>query len=147
MQAFFNYLDRNSGVGLLILRLFVSIRLIYGVLDNVLSWNKMLEFKDFLQTFNFPVPLISAIVSVYAQLFAGLSFLLGWKIRYAAVLMIINFIVAVLAVHLGQTFEQMTVPLAMLFISVLFLFQGAGKYALDRRKIINNKNRFNNSDI
>ncbi len=133
MQSFFNWLDRRKDAGVLLLRLFTGIRLIYGVLDNVLSWHRMLEFRDFLQAFHFPLPLVSAIVSVYTQLFAGISYILGWKIRYAAILMIINFVVAELMVHLNQTFEQMTPALAMLFISILFLFQGAGKYSFDNR--------------
>lgn len=133
MQSFFNWLDRRKDAGILLLRLFTGIRLIYGVLDNVLSWHRMLEFRDFLQAFHFPLPLVSAIVSVYAQLFAGISYIFGWKIRYAAILMIINFAVAELMVHLNQTFEQMTPALAMLFISILFLFQGADKYSFDNR--------------
>jgi putative oxidoreductase len=58
-------------------------------------------------------------------------FIVGWKIRYAAILMIINFLIAVIMVHWRDTFEQMTSALAMLFSSLLFLFYGAGKYSLD----------------
>lgn len=133
MQPFFAWLDRNKDVGILLLRLFAGVRLVYGVIDNVLSWKHMLLFRDFLQQFHFPAPLLSAIVSVYAQLLAGLMFAVGWKIRYAAILMIINFLVAIFMVHWGQTFEQMTPALALLFISILFLFYGPGKYSLDRR--------------
>lgn len=134
MKSLFGYLNNHPGIGIFILRLFTGVRLIYGVIDNVLNWDRMIEFKDFLEQFRFPLPLISAIVSVYAQLFAGISYLLGWQIRYAAILMIINFTIAVLMVHWGQTFDQMTSPLSMLFISVLLLFQGAGKYSLDRKR-------------
>ncbi|MDB5250294.1 MAG: DoxX family protein [Segetibacter sp.] len=134
MKSLFGYLNNDPGIGIFILRLFTGVRLIYGVIDNVLNWDRMIEFKDFLEQFHFPLPLISAIVSVYAQLFAGISYLLGWQIRYAAILMIINFTIAVLMVHWGQTFDQMTSPLSMLFISVLLLFQGAGKYSLDRKR-------------
>lgn len=133
MQPFFAWLDRNKDVGILLLRLFAGVRLVYGVIDNVLSWKHMLLFRDFLQQFHFPVPLLSAIVSVYAQLLAGIMLAVGWKIRYAAILMIINFLVAIFMVHWGQTFEQMTPALALLFISILFLFYGPGKYSLDRR--------------
>ena len=134
MQSFFTWLDRNKDVGVLLLRLFIGARLIYGVVDNVFSWEHMLKFRDFLQQFNFPMPLVSAVVSVYAQLIAGLMFVVGWKVRYAAILMVINFLVAILAVHLNESVEQMTPALAILFSSLLFLFQGAGRYSLDYRK-------------
>ena len=126
-----NWLDRNRDIGTLILRLFIGIRLVYGVLDNVLSWEHMLKFRDFLQLFHFPVPLVAAIISVYAQLLAGIMFILGWRTRLAAILMIINFIVAIIMVHRKDTFEAATPPLTMLFCSVFFLFNGAGKYSLD----------------
>jgi putative oxidoreductase len=130
-----HYIKRNPDVGVLLLRLFVSVRLLYGVLDNITNWSRMLEFKDFLQLFHFPMPLVSAVVSVYAQAIAAVLIGVGWKIRWAAVLMIINFAVAVLVVHRGQSFEQMTPPLALLFSSTLFLFAGAGRYSADREPL------------
>ncbi len=93
----------------------------------------MIKFRDFLQQFNFPIPLVAAIVSVYAQLLAGVMFIPGWKIRFAAILMIINFLIAILMVHWGEKLEPMTPALAILFISILFFFQGAGKYSFDNR--------------
>jgi len=133
MNNFFIWFDDRKDIGVLLLRLFVGVRLIYGVIDNVTSWEHMIKFRDFLQQFNFPIPLVAAIVSVYAQLLAGVMFILGWKIRFAAILMIINFLIAILMVHWGEKLEPMTPALAILFISILFLFQGAGKYSLDNR--------------
>jgi len=122
-------LNKQSDAGVLLLRLFVGVRLIYGVTDNIFSWQHMLQFRDFLQAFHFPFPLVCAVISVYAQLLAGIMIILGWKIRLAAFLMIINFSIAVL-VHRNDTFEQMTPALALLFCCVLFLFQGGGRYSL-----------------
>ena len=126
---------KNKDVGILLLRLFIGVRLIYGVLDNVLHWERMIEFADFLRQFRFPFPLVSAIVSVYAQLIAGILILTGWKIRWAALVMVINFLVALIMVHRGQTLEQMTPALAILFSSLLFFFTGAGKYSLDKEPL------------
>jgi len=133
MNNFFIWFDDRKDIGVLLLRLFVGVRLIYGVIDNVTSWEHMIKFRDFLQQFNFPIPLVAAIVSVHAQLLAGVMFILGWKIRFAAILMIINFLIAILMVHWGEKLEPMTPALAILFISILFFFQGAGKYSLDNR--------------
>ena len=67
-------------VGVLLLRLFVGIRLIYGVIDNILSWNRMVEFEQFSVQYHFHFPLISAVVSVYGHLLDGIMIILGWKI-------------------------------------------------------------------
>jgi putative oxidoreductase len=99
----------------------------------------MILFRDFLQQSKFPFPLVSAIVSVYAQLVSGLMIVFGWKIRIAALLMILNCAIAVLMVHLGQSFEQMTPAMAILFSNVLFLFYGTGKYAIDKQPAHNDK--------
>lgn len=114
------------------MRLFIGLRLIYGVQDNVLSWDHMLRFRDFLQQFHFPLPLVCAVVSVYAQLIAGIMIIVGWRIRYAAILMIINFLVALIMIHRNQTVEEMTAPMAILFSAILFLFAGAGRMAIEK---------------
>lgn len=93
----------------------------------------MEKFRDFVQQFGVPIPMVSAILSVYAQLFSGIMILIGWKIRIAALLMILNFLVAIIMVHWGQSFEQMTPPLAILFSSLLFLFYGAGRISIDSK--------------
>src|SRR5687767_14710498 len=115
MKSFYTWLAKNEDTGILLLRLFIGIRLIYGVVDNIFSWVHMLEFKLFLAKFNFPFPLISAIVSVYAQAIAGIMILIGWKIRIAAILMIVNFFVALSMVHRHDSFEGMTPALAIFF--------------------------------
>ncbi len=120
-----------SATGLLILRLFIGVRIVYGVADNIFSWKHMVAFRDFLEQYDFPLPMYSAFLSVYAQFFAGVTFLVGWKVRYAGAAMVLNFTIALVMVHWGQSFEQMTPPLAMLFISLALLFQGGGRYALD----------------
>jgi putative oxidoreductase len=126
------WLDKNKDVGLLLLRLFVGMRLLYGVADNIVDWERMIEFGNFLEQNGFPFPLASAMISVYAQFLSGLMIIIGFKIRLVAFLMIINFLVALAMVHLHDSFEGMTPALAMLFSSVLFLFYGAGRFAPKR---------------
>ncbi len=73
------WLNRNKDVGVLLLRLFIGVWLIYGVQDNILHWNRMLEFEKFLNTFNFPFPLVCAVVSIYAQAVAAVMIILVGK--------------------------------------------------------------------
>lgn len=117
-----NWLDHNKDIGVLLLRLFIGTRILYGVTDNVLSWTHMIAFIDFLQADGFALPLLSAVVSVYVQFISGLLIITGFYIRLAAGAMIINFTVALLMVHLRDSFERMTPALAMLFANILFLF-------------------------
>lgn len=124
--------ERNYHWGAFLLRLFIGARLIYGVSDNVLSWQHMLQFRDFLKAFHFPFPLISAVLSVYLQLLAGVMIIVGWRIRYAAIAMILNFMVALVMVHRNDSIESMTPALAILFCCILFLFQGAGRISIDK---------------
>jgi putative oxidoreductase len=120
----------HSHIGLLILRIFIGLRLIHGVVDNIVSWTKMEEFAGFLSSFGFPFPILSAVVSVYAQFFAGIAILIGYQIRVAAALMIFNFVVALIMVHRHDSVEGMTPALAMLFGSACLFFTGAGKWKL-----------------
>lgn len=130
--SFTTWLDRHRDLGVLALRLFVGARLVYGVLDNVISGEHMREFEQFLTQFHFPWPAVAAPLSVYAQLLTGLAILLGWQTRLAALLMMVNFAVALLMVHRQDTVEGATPALALFFCCVLLFFQGAGRFAMDK---------------
>ena len=130
-ERLFSPIDRYRDYAPLFLRLFVGWHLIYGVQDNILSWERMLEFRDFLTKFNFPIPLVSAVVSVYAQFICGVLYILGLFTRPAAAVMIFNFIAALLMVHLGDQYPTAALAFAMLSGSLSVLFNGAGKPSVD----------------
>lgn len=123
----------NWSIGILLLRFFIGARLIYGVIDNIISWQQMEEFAAFLSANGFPFPLASAISSVAVQFIGGVFVLLGFKIKWACVLLAFNFIVAIVFFHLrvSDSVEGMTPALAMLFGSLTLFFTGAGQYAVD----------------
>ncbi len=126
------WFSSKSDVGLLVIRLFIGLRIIYGVFDNIISWNKMMEFAGFLKASGFPLPTFCAVLSVYAQFICGVLILIGYKTRFAAFILAFNFIIAIVMVHLNDSIEAMTPALAMLFISVGLLFTGAGKWAIEK---------------
>jgi putative oxidoreductase len=125
--------ESKKEYGVIFLRIIIGWRLIDGTQDNVLSWARMLEFRDFLDHHHVAYPLLAANVSVYAQFICGILYILGLFIRPAALIMIINFIVALIIVHIGTTFQESFAALMMLFGSAFFLFHGAGKLSLDER--------------
>jgi putative oxidoreductase len=133
VHRFNRSLARFAAYASLPIRLLLGWHLVYGVQDNVLSYARMLEFRDFLLQNGFPVPLLSAYVSVYAQLLGGACYLAGLFTRAAAVLMIVNFLVALLMVHWGGPYVAAFPALVMLSGSVFLLLNGPGRPSADRR--------------
>lgn len=123
----------NSAIGILLLRIFIGARLFYGVIDNVISWEHMKAFAQFLELNHFPFPTVNAIISVYVQFIGSILILVGIKTRIAAAILVINFIVALLGFHIpaNDSIELMTPALAMLFGCLTLFFTGAKRYSLD----------------
>jgi putative oxidoreductase len=126
-----SWLDRHRDVGALFIRLAVGTRLISGTQDNVFSYARMQEFEAFLAGHGTPFPLLSAIVSVYAQFVCGALFIVGLWTRPAAVVMIVNFLAALIIAHRRTPFEVTWPALMMLAGALFFLFHGAGRPSID----------------
>ncbi|HEU4595604.1 MAG TPA: DoxX family protein [Pyrinomonadaceae bacterium] len=124
-------LEKYRDFGALFLRLVVGAFLVYGTQDNVFSFARMKEFEHFLAARGVPVPLLAAFVSAYAQFVCGILFIFGAATRAAAVVMIINFVAALLIAHRGDSFQGMLAALMMLASAFFFLLHGAGKPSVD----------------
>lgn len=131
LDLFLSFFRRHRKYGVLFLRVAIGVFLIYGVQDNIFSWERMLEFRDFLEANGMPFPLFSACLSVYVQFFCGIMLLLGVAVRLAGLLLIFNFTVAILLVHIGQTFQQYYPAAQLIAVGFFFLFNGAGPVSLD----------------
>lgn len=125
-------LDRYSDMGLLALRAFVGVFLIWGVQDNVLSEARMEEFVRFVRANGFPWPAVMARVSVYAQLVTGVLLVVGLLTRLAGIILAGHFMIAVAVVHWGQDFRAQWPALILVFLSVFFALHGGGRWAADR---------------
>ncbi|HYR28591.1 MAG TPA: DoxX family protein [Thermoanaerobaculia bacterium] len=128
-----NGFDGRREYGLLFFRLIIGFHLVYGTADNVFSTERMHEFSKFLAANGTPLPLFSAYLSAWAQFICGILFLLGAFIRPAALVMIINFIAALLIAHRTGGYPPAALALIMLFSSIGFLIHGAGKPSWDER--------------
>lgn len=133
------YFENRKDYGAIFLRLIIGWRLIEGTQDNVFSWERMIEFRDFLSQRGVIYPLLAAHVSVYAQFICGILYIIGAFVRPAAIIMIINFIAALYIAHLGTTFQQSFEALMMLFASMFFLVYGAGKISVDQWRLSKKK--------
>jgi len=124
-----NFLDWS----LLIVRLAFGFRILYGVIDNVIDWDRMIEFEHFLSANGFPFPLLAAVVSVYAQFLSSISWLAGYKIKISSGIMFLNFSVAIFGFHFasGDSYLGMAPAIHLAVISILLFTTGAGKLSLD----------------
>lgn len=123
-----NYADH----GLLLLRLAFGFRLIYGTQDNIFRWAQMMEFSSFLELNGFPFPTVSAVVSVYLQFISGIAWIIGFRVRLFSLIMVANFTIALLMVHIGDTYLGAAPAIHLLVISFFLMFQGAGKFSVDK---------------
>lgn len=126
-----DFLKRYRDYAPVFLRVLIGIFVIWGVQDNVLGWDKMLEFEQFLRKRGVPYSLFAAHLSVYAQLICGISILLGAFTRITSIIFIINFIFAIIIAHRGDSFRGMFPPLMMIAAGLFFLFNGPGKPSID----------------
>ena len=115
----------------MLIRAIVGWHLVYGTQDNVFSYARMLEFRDFLARHDFPFPLACAFLSAYAQFICGILFIFGLFTRPAAFVMVINFTVAIAIVHRGQPYASNDRALFMLFGAAFLFIHGAGKPSVD----------------
>ncbi len=125
------FLDKYKYFAAIFIQLIVGFHLIYGTQDNVFSYARMEEFAGFLAARGVPVPLFSAFLSAYAQFVCGIFFILGAATRYAAVVMIINFVAALVIAHRGDAYPNTFPALVMLFAACFLLLHGAGKLSVD----------------
>ena len=132
-------MERLRGYGLFLFRILIAARLIWGVQDNILSWDHMLEFEKFLAQRGTPMPLVGAVVSVYVQFLCGILILFGAFIRWASIPLILNFIAALIIAHRGDSFVGMFPALTMLAAGVLFLCEGPGRFSVDHYRYSGSK--------
>ena len=125
-------LGQFSDIGLLALRAFVGVFLVWGVLDNVISAERMDEFVRFMRANGFPSPRVLAPLSVYAQLVCGALLIVGLLTRLASIAMCGHFIIAVAMVHWEQDFRAQWPALILVFVSAYFALHGGGRWAIDR---------------
>ena len=128
---YLNSAQRFSDVALLLLRVFVGLFLVWGVWDNVTDSARMREFSSFLAKHQFPFPEILAPVSVYLQLAIGVGFVLGAFTRWAGILCVIIFVVAIVMVDRFGGMRGVFPSGCLVFIGLYLATYGAGRLSVD----------------
>lgn len=125
----------NGDIGLLIWRVSLGgMMLMHGIskLIGGLGWLKGMLL-------GMGLPSFIAYGVLVGEVLAPILLMLGWKTRIAAAVMAFNMVIAVAMVHgdgifaIGKTGGwSIELPALYFFGALLFVFTGAGKYALDR---------------
>ena len=132
VRSFERWAARRANLGLLLLRLVTGGHLVCMTQDNVFSWPRMLEFRDFLAQHGFAFPLACAVVSVAAQFVGGGLLALGLYTRVAALVVAVNFAVAIWMVESRQPYPAAFPALSLLAAALCLMFTGPGRWSLDR---------------
>jgi putative oxidoreductase len=140
---FLNSAQRFGDFALLLMRVFVGLFLIWGVWDNIVSSERMHEFAAFLAKYKFPSPEILAPVSVYVQLAVGLGFVLGLFTRWAGILCVITFVVAIAMVDREGGMRGIFPSGCLVVIGLYLATHGAGRFSVDAALKANERPRAN----
>lgn len=123
--------QRFGDFALLLMRVFVGLFLIWGVWDNITDAARMQEFVEFLRQHGFASPRFLAPLSVYTQLVVGVAFILGLFTRWAGILCIINFAVAIAMVDKSGGMRGVFPSGCLIAIGLYLATHGAGRFSLD----------------
>lgn len=115
--------------GLLLLRVFAGIAL--ALAHGIGKLPPSEGFVNRVAGFGFPAPELFAWMSGFAEFGGGLLLAAGLLTRPAAALIVINLTVAVIFGHAGDPFARRELALLFGFVALMFVFVGAGRYALD----------------
>ena len=125
--------DGDANIGLLILRVFIGGGMLFAH-----GWKKLFVsggldyFTGVVASMNVPLPKLMALLSACTETFMALFLLVGLFTRPAALLLVINLTVAILAAHRTQGFAGQEMAWLYLVPSLFFVLKGAGKWSLDR---------------
>ncbi len=122
------YQIRLLNPALLLIRIWLgTVMIIHS--GTYLFEGKVSELATFLESLNWPFPLIMAYASQIAEFGAAILILLG--IRLGAWVMVFTLGIAVLFAHSGKIYSEAELPFNYFLMSMVLLLAGCGKPNLD----------------
>jgi putative oxidoreductase len=125
------FFGSRKDYGAIFIRIVIGWRLIAGSWTYALRYSPIEEVSAYFASLHLPYPSLCGWLSVYAQFICGMLFILGYWTRLAAIVMIINFSVAIIAAHTSEPIKQAFAAWICLASSLFLLFHGAGKLSID----------------
>lgn len=113
------------------------LRVVVGVIFVMHGWQKLsMGFHNvgqFLGSLGIPLPTLAAVVLTIIELLAGIALIVGVVTRYAAALLAIDMLVALITFHVKNGFfvpNGIEFPLLLLSANITSILSGAGALAL-----------------
>lgn len=125
-----NKLINSPDLGLLIFRLFVGLTMALAHGLGKVPPPQMLV--DGVAGMGFPLPVAFSWGAALSELIGGLLIAVGLFTRPAAFALGMTMVVAAFVAHAADPFERKEMALLYLVACVLLVFQGAGRFSLDR---------------
>jgi len=126
-------LSRYRDLGVLVIRLAFGFQLVRVSYTTALSPAENIpQFVTYLTSLGFPLPTVGAYVSTYTEFIGGILLILGLFTRWTALLLLINFGLALVMAHLviADTYQNTFPSLNLLAVSIFLLLNGSGRYAV-----------------
>lgn len=117
-----------TNVGILLIRIWLGTVMLKHS-GTYLFQGKVPELAAFLESLNWPFPLLMAFSSQIAEFCAAILILLG--IRYGAWLMAFTLGIAVIFAHSGKIYSEAELPFNYFLMGLVLSLTGMGKPSLD----------------
>lgn len=124
-------LKRFDGYSLFALRILSGSFLAWEMWFNISDAATMREVVGYFGDHGFAYPWFFGPLSAWAQFLIGIALILGLLTRWAGLLLAFNFAVGVAMVHWGHGFRDAWPAAVLVFIGLLFLTHGGGRFAVD----------------
>jgi putative oxidoreductase len=124
-------------LGLLLVRLILGVVLMFHGSQKLFGWFDgagMEKFTQSLEELQIPMPQVSAWLSAGTEFGGGALIVLGFLTRLVAVPVMVNMLVAVIAVHRHEFANLkggMEYPLMLCVVALALVFTGAGRFSID----------------
>lgn len=125
------WLNSLQPFGALLLRLVLGAAMIFHGYDKVIPHGGLNHHVHYIASLGLPYWL--GYVSAFAEFAGGILLILGLLTRFAAFLVAINMLVALVTVTRHHGYAGSEYSLTLFAIATMLLFYGAGALALDRK--------------
>jgi putative oxidoreductase len=128
-----SFFERNKAYAPLFLRLVFVLYLYMALSAGVYTATAIKGYAESLASLGLPAAKFLAYLSTWSMLICYCLIIVGWKTRYAAIPVIINFTVAIIWGHIipGHTMPKAIAATVLLVLGIFFLINGPGKPSVD----------------
>jgi putative oxidoreductase len=126
-----NWFEKLQPYAAIFIRLAFGYHLLQYSYDDVFQGTAGSGNEEMLRGMGVPFPYFMGWLYILTEFLGSISIIIGFKVRWLAIALVINFIVALSLVHFNKTYMQSFEAIQMLAVSLFFLFNGSGKFSVD----------------